>query len=368
MKYIVIITAVMTILESFRLSIYYLRKDISIIRKIFETIILVFMILLCFYNLKGVYKSYLSLIIDLYVLIMFIYERVKINEYVSILSVKKSIDMANIGIMFLNTKGDIILINNLMCDLLKKFHINNDYISNLIDISFRRINNEYLIKDNDIVWQLKINNNEVTLIDITNIYKLQEKIECQNKIIEEDNNKIIETINNIEKIEKTKNLLKIKNEYHDMLGHRLALFTKYLENDNKNSNDIMFLLESIYDENNEISYKKKLDNLIKMYKIVGINIDIIGNFDIDERVGNIIYEVIREAVTNAIIHAESKNIIINIDKHLDKTILTIKNDGKKPSKIIHENEGIKGIRRKLSNINGNLTVYNDKEFILKVEF
>ena len=32
----------------------------------------------------------------------------------------------------------------------------------------------------------------------------------------------IKTINNIEKIEKTKNLLKIKNEYHDIIGHDAA--------------------------------------------------------------------------------------------------------------------------------------------------
>ena len=32
-------------------------------------------------------------------------------------------------------------------------------------------------------------------------------------------------------VNKTKNLLKIKNEYHDIIGHRLALLTKYLEQD-----------------------------------------------------------------------------------------------------------------------------------------
>ena len=42
------------------------------------------------------------------------------------------------------------------------------------------------------------------------------------------------------KIEKAKSLLKIKNEYHDIIGHRLALFSKYLENDTKDIKSILF--------------------------------------------------------------------------------------------------------------------------------
>ena len=44
--------------------------------------------------------------------------------------------------------------------------------------------------------------------------------------------------------------------------------------------------------------------------------------------------------------------------------MIITNDGKKNNDVIYENEGIKGMRRKLSEIGGNLTTINDNIFTL----
>lgn len=49
-----------------------------------------------------------------------------------------------------------------------------------------------------------------------------------------------------------------------------------------------------------------------------------------------------------------------------KKELIITNDGKRTNKIIHENEGIKGMKRKLKEINGILIIDNTKIFTLKV--
>lgn len=76
--------------------------------------------------------------------------------------------------------------------------------------------------------------------------------------------------------------------------------------------------------------------------------------------------MIREVITNAIIHANSKNIKIIINDSKNKKELIITNDGKRTNKIIHENEGIKGMRRKLKEINGILIIDNTKRFTLKV--
>lgn len=370
MRLLIILTILSTIIQSFRVAIYYLRKDISILRRIFETIILVIMIVLCYYDFEYFNKLiiYLSIIFDIYIVIMFIYERIFKNEYISVLSVKNGIDMSNEGIMFLNDTGDIILINNMFSNILKYFDIKNNYLDNLINNSFRKMDNSYLLKYNDMILELKINNNkEIIALDVTDIYKLHELEELQNKSIEENNKKIIETINNIEKIEKTKNLLKIKNEYHDILGHRLALFNKYLCQDKKELEDIKFLLDSIYDDlNNNLSSYLKIDNLVKMYHIIGVNINIKGNIPKNNDIADVFFEIIREAVTNAIIHAEAKNIYIIITEYLDRIEMTITNDGIKPKNEIYENEGIKGMRRKLNLINGSLSISLDNGFCLKI--
>ena len=365
MRSITLIMIIMTILETYRLSIIYLRRDIKLPRKLLETCLLISMVILSYFNLNyGLsITCYISIIFSIYVLIKLVMERINKNNYVSILSVKNSLDMASTGIMFLKDKDKLLLINNTMHSILSSLNITKDYINNLVKHSFK----ESLIKANDKVYQINvISNTEVILYDVTDIYKLHEKEELQNKMIEFNNKKIINTINNMEKIEKTKNLLKIKNEYHDILGHRLALLTSYLEQDKSNVQDIKFIINNAFEEDKNIKPTYKLNNLIKMYNIIGINILFNGKLSYEEDISNVLFEVIREAITNAIIHADSKNISIDLVNYLDRVEMTIINDGSKYKGIIHENEGIKGMRRKLSNIGGSLSIDNKDKFTLKV--
>ena len=371
MRLLLILTIVATILQAFRISIYYLRKDISFIKKIIETVVLISMVILSYFNLTGnILKLtfYISIVLSLYIFISFIYEKVFKNEYVSMLSVKNGIDLSDTGIMFLDDNGDIVLMNNLMSDILKELNIKKDYIDNLIKKCTENVDNDYILKCNNRVYLLKIfYDKEVSLIDITKLYKLQEQAKLQNKNIKANNEKLLDTINNIEKIEKTKNLLKIKNEYHDIIGHRLALLTKYLEQDNKDTKSILFIIDSIYEDfDSKLSSDEKLNNLVKIYQVIGINIIVKGKLPIDEKIANIFFEIIREAVTNAIIHADSKNIKVIIAQYLDRIEMIITNDGKKPSSIIYENDGIKGMRRKLSFINGSLNISTENYFVLKI--
>ena len=368
MKYLMILTYLLTILETYKVSLYFLRKDKSKLTIVLECFILLIILLISYLFMEKIFNTLLVIIaimIDVIVIVSFVLYLIKHKNYITTLSVKKSIDMSSSGILFLNKDKDIMLINNIMKEILDDYSIKNNFLNELISVSFRKVGDVYLIKSLDKIWKLNIKNNyEFTLVDITEIYNLQEEEEKQNKLIEENNKKILTTINNMEQIEKEKNILKLKNEYHDLLGHRLALFNSYMDKDKVEVDNIRFLLDKLYgDEDNS---KDRLNELVKMYKIVGVNIDINGKVPTDEKISNVVFEIIRESVTNAIIHADSKNVCVNIINYLDRIEINISNDGKKPSKIIHENEGIKGIRRKLKGINGTLDISLSDKFILKI--
>lgn len=370
MKLLLIITIIITLIQVVRVSTFFLRKDVSSIKKIFELLILIIMVILEYFNLLDISKTtmYLSMLLSIYILVSFIYEKLYKNEYISVLSVKKGIDASDTGIMFLDD-NNIILINNLFSDILKGLNITKDFINNLIKSSFKKVNNNYLLKYNDKVYMLNIyDNKEVSLIDITELYSLQEEEKKQNKQIKENNDKILLAIKNVEELEKEKNLLKLKNEYHDIIGYRLALFDKYLGQENKDINNILKLLDSIYEDfNSKLGSNEKLKNLINMYSIIGINVKVFGALPINKEKGIVFFEIIREAITNAIIHANSKNIKVVITAYDNYIEMVITNDGNKPKSVIFENEGIKGMRKKLSNINGSLKVITDNNFKLIIK-
>ena len=85
MKFLIVFTAVVTILQTFRVTIFYFRKDIKCLKKAFETILLIIMVVLCYFNLKEIKISiYLSIVPLLYIIVMFVYERLLSKEYISI--------------------------------------------------------------------------------------------------------------------------------------------------------------------------------------------------------------------------------------------------------------------------------------------
>ena len=83
---------------------------------------------------------------------------------------------------------------------------------------------------------------------------------------------------------------------------------------------------------------QNLQNLIKMHKKNGTNIIINGKLPQNAKQAKVFFEIIREATTNAIKHAGSSRIFVDIKEMLEDTYMVITNNGKKPNEFITENE------------------------------
>ena len=360
------ILVLLSILQTYVTMIEILRKD-GLFKIVINLLFLIFMLFLglydincSFYNVFNSLFFVLSIIICVLVIINFIF--FFNNRDVSILSIKSGIDMSSSGIMFLDDKK-ILLINSVMDSILNDLGIYNDYIDSLKRCCFKSC----LFKSLDRVWLLRIvNGKEVVCFDITDIYFIQEEIEAKNKRIEKYNKKILSNLNNIERIEKTKNLIKIKNEFHDLLGHRLSFFNQYLMSDSVSIDDISLMFDDLFIDREYEDFNEALDDLVSKYKLYGVNINVTGLLSSDKEKSLVLFEIIRESVTNAINHAGSKNINVFINESSFDYEMIINNDGVKPKKKIVEGEGIKGMKRKVYSLGGVIDISSRDGFVLKV--
>lgn len=307
----------------------------------------------------------------LYEVISFIYmyfkyiKEEKINQF----SIKKVIDSSDFGILVL--KGNkSVLINNTMYAILNKLNIRTNYIANIIKQSEEQMEENYVVKVEEKYYLFIINQNEVIAFDITEEYSLKKELDEQNEKIKRNNKELVSSIENIEKLEKEKNLLKIKNKYHDLLGQNLSVLQQYLNREEikqENFDEIKFMIEKMFiDIEDTEDPNTNLQNLIKIHQNNGTNIIIKGKLPKNEKQAKVFFEIIREATTNAIKHAESSKIFVEIKETLEKTNMVITNDGKKPNEFITENEGIKGMRRKVEEIKGYFYVSTVPEFSVNV--
>ena len=301
--------------------------------------------------------------------ITYMYFRYYKKETITDFSIKKVIDECEFGILVLKGKR-AKLINNKMYEILDKLNIKKDYITNIIKQSIDQLDKNYCVKVEDKYYVFVINNNEIITFDITEVYELHQKLNEQNKKLKENNKKILLSIDNIEELEKEKNLLKLKNKYHDILGQNLSILQQYLNRENisqENFEEIKFMIQKMFiDIEDTDDTNANLENLIKIHKKNGTDIIIDGKLPQNKETAKVFFEIIREATTNAIRHAGSSKVFVNIKETLEETYMIITNDGRKPNEFITENQGIKDMRRKVKKLGGMFYISTVPEFSVNI--
>ena len=301
--------------------------------------------------------------------IIYMYFRYYKKETITDFSIKKVIDECEFGILVLKGKR-AKLINNKMYEILDKLNIKKDYITNIIKQSIDQLDKNYCVKVEDKYYVFVVNDNEIITFDITEVYKLHQKLNEQNKKLKENNKKILLSIDNIEELEKEKNLLKLKNKYHDILGQNLSILQQYLNKENitqENFEEIKFMIQKMFiDIEDTDDTNANLENLIKIHKKNGTDIIIDGKLPQNKETAKVFFEIIREATTNAIRHAGSSKVFVNIKETLEETYMIITNDGRKPNEFITENQGIKDMRRKVKKLGGMFYISTVPEFSVNI--
>ena len=301
--------------------------------------------------------------------IIYMYFRYYKKETITDFSIKKVIDECEFGILVLKGKK-AKLINNKMYEILDKLNIKKDYVTNIIKQSIDQLDKNYCVKVENKYYVFVINNNEIITFDITEEYKLHQKLNEQNKKLKENNKKILLSIDNIEELEKEKNLLKLKNKYHDILGQNLSILQQYLNRKNisqENFEEIKFMIQKMFiDIEDTDDTNTNLENLIKIHKKNGTDIIIDGKLPQNKKVAKVFFEIIREATTNAIRHAGSSKVFVNIKETLEETYMIITNDGRKSNEFITENQGIKDMRRKVKKLGGMFYISTVPEFSVNI--
>ncbi len=301
--------------------------------------------------------------------ITYMYFRYYKKETITDFSIKKVIDECEFGILVLKGKK-AKLINNKMYEILDKLNIKKDYVTNIIKQSIDQLDKNYCVKVENKYYIFVINNNEIITFDITEEYKLHQKLNGQNKKLKENNKKILLSIDNIEELEKEKNLLKLKNKYHDILGQNLSILQQYLNKENitqENFEEIKFMIQKMFiDIEDTDDTNTNLENLIKIHKKNGTDIIIDGKLPQNKETAKVFFEIIREATTNAIRHAGSSKVFVNIKETLEETYMIITNDGRKSNEFITENQGIKDMRRKVKKLGGMFYISTVPEFSVNI--
>lgn len=342
------------------------------------------------------FSQYYFLLANLYLIfrstVMLDLEWSRIRGNITRLSIKEAVDLFPGGILYANERGRTLIINPAMNRLLSALDINlatdtSSLWANLVKIqdsytvSVRALDDKLLIRiinagswlfSKQAILVKRKRYIQLLAIDITEEDVLTREMEESNNALEESGRKISAAINNTERLEKEREILRMKTRVHDILGQRLSILSRLLESDRAADDMITKLKPLLTDmtqaiaETVDTSPEYLLSSLTHSFALIGTAIHLKGSLPKDQKVAGTFTAVIRECATNAVRHADAGNVYAQAQENEDEYTLLVHNDGKPPSDLIVEGGGIVGMRRQVHELAGAFTISHWPQFQIHI--
>lgn len=209
--------------------------------------------------------------------------------------------------------------------------------------------------------------------DITEEDHLQKEVELANMQLSRTMRDLVESLENIESIAANEARLRMRSRVHDIIGQRLSILHRHLEDDAVDKDSITCiepLLTSILDELDSSTTPEPaldLESILNAFGFINVTFEVTGALPSDPDIAQLFIRVIREASTNAVRHGQARSMMVSMGGNEVITWLDVSNDGRPPVHEIAEGSGIKGMRRDVERLGGDLTIAIRPRFALSIE-
>jgi len=316
---------------------------------------------------------------------------VEFRTSLSSLSIKNAIDSLHTGVMFCEDDGFILLANTqmrrLMTAITGSIQRNGRHFFELLTLggidprceTTRFEGQNVIILPDGEAWMftisdLKIRNKkyiQLTAADITLRWKLTAELQPQNEALKRRQDELSRTMENLHVLSRERETQRSKMRAHDILGERLTILLRSVRSEQAPDYALLRslskgLIDEIKAAGSAASPGDELAILKQVFQAIGVEIILEGKLPEDNRKGRLIVDIAREAVTNAVRHGLATRVLIEVEDLSGGCFFRITNNGHPPSESIREGGGIGGMRKKVEQFSGAVSVSIHPRFILEV--
>ncbi len=297
----------------------------------------------------------------------------KLKNNINYYSLKEALDGLKTAVMF-ESKFNVVYENLTMKNLLEKLKIKQNQSSLEIWQNIKSREHSKIVDEQNILVFLdkkvysfsiiKQSKTQIYAFDITKEYLTTTEIESKQTELKAKQTEILQIIENLDEIEKQKEVLTLKSKLHDIIGQRLFILHHILDAiDEKDFdlNRVKKMLATMLNEidSDEISEAEAMQNsIITAFEMIGFHIEILGEMPKEAQKAKALVKIIRECATNAIRHANATKLFVNISDNK----IEISDNGKLTSKTFVDGTGIKGMRLNSAQLGGELFVSTQNGF------
>lgn len=316
---------------------------------------------------------------------------IEIRTNITAFAIPRGLDILHTGVLFSEAEGHIILINHqmmhLMLQLRGEIYRNSKTFYKLLALKEYESKYKkaelggqtlYILKDGsawiftktDISFKKK-NYIHISASDVTKLWILTSKLQLQKKELKDKGDKLKKAISNLDSLSKKREIHEAKMRAHDILGQRLTVLLRIIQNEDKLDHDLLkslskgLLAELRLEKNKELPHEE-LERIQEIFSVIDVKIDFKGSLPDNIQHASLLLDIIRESCTNAVRHALATEINIKVELRENKHQLTISNNGYPPTAPITLGNGIKGMKKSICDHGGNLNIIEGPIFTLSV--
>lgn len=302
------------------------------------------------------------------------------KNHITPMSVKDSIDMLHAGLCYWEDGGRVVLANKQMDEICLALTgaplLNGEYFYENIGPECQKLPDGTIkLFVHSMVDFADKQIHELVATDVTELYKKNELLEQKTLSLQKMNENLRNYNQQIEETVRKQEILDTKIYIHDEMNHLMLLTTAMTETDlpEEDFGAVLTLWRNnAVLRGNEAETNREGGTgleIEKLAQLLGICVKWtnLTPGEVPKRLREILIMIIREAIANAVKHAEAETVMIDISIAEKELSMSISNDGRKPEGDIKAGGGLSNIRRIVEMQRGSLEVTVRKQFVLSVK-
>ena len=211
---------------------------------------------------------------------------------------------------------------------------------------------------------------QITAANVTTLYRLNRELAQKNAVLEQRNEEMKEVLDGLVALQTKQTTESLRYKIHDLLGQRITILQQLLNNPAVSDyGEILPLVEDVLSDLRRDAVanpQERLDALVTAYRNLGIAVTVEGMLPADTRRAGEFVRIIREAMTNALLHGQARSIAVTFGTGRQPA-LVIADDGQGCPGPIQTGTGLQAMEQRVRALGGRLTLTKTPHFIVTVE-
>ena len=312
------------------------------------------------------------------------------QQHLTARSIQTAVDCLDEGILISWEKGEPVLVNFTMYAVMEQlvgtvvrnanifWHL-LPFCGNRPGLSMERQGRDLLFRwDSGQAWLLqrrpirfrRQSGWQITAANVTTLYRLNRELAQKNAVLEQRNEEMKEVLDGLVALQIKQTTESLRYKIHDLLGQRITILQQLLNNPNVSDyGEILPLVEDVLSDLRRDAVanpQERLDALVTTYRNLGIAVTVEGMLPADTRRAGEFVRIIREAMTNALLHGQARSIAVTFGTGRQPA-LVIADDGQGCPGPIQTGTGLQAMEQRVRALGGRLTLTKTPHFIVTVE-